>query len=79
MFLGRCVISSRGSSWINDVISEYKCGLIIDPDDYDKVHELILTFYANGGSMRAIEAASSLMNEECFNKCIKTAINNLFL
>lgn len=79
LFLGRCLISSRGSSWINDVISEYKCGIIIDPEDYSIIHSLISTFYANGGSMLASKAARSLMNEEKFNECIKSAIHNLFV
>lgn len=79
MSLGRCVISSRGSSWINDVINEYNCGLIVDSSHFKNLHELISAFYDNGGSFRASEAAKILMNEEKLSICIKNTIEKMFI
>lgn len=78
MCLGRCIISSRGPSWINDVIKEYNCGLIVESSNFKNLHKLISEFYDNGGSFRASEAAKILMNEEKLSICIKNTIEKMF-
>jgi len=75
---GRCLIACAGPSWTNDVIMRYKCGLSVDPSCLGGLSERIRSFYETGGSEKCRQAASDLMSQEQFEKCLGHAIDELF-
>ena len=75
---GRCIIASAGPSWTNDVIARYQCGLIVDPLRLDGLSDRIRLFYESGGSEKCRQAASDLLSQEQFEKCLGHAIDELF-
>lgn len=76
--LGRCIIASAGSSWTNDVIRHYDCGLIVDPLRLEGLSDRTRSFYEAGGSEKCLRAANDLLNKVEFENCLGHAIDALF-
>lgn len=62
---GRCIISTRGKSWINNLIEEFGCGIILNTSK-EKISERIRNFYKMGGTNRCYKAARSILSKKRF-------------
>jgi hypothetical protein len=75
--MGKCLIVNRGASWLNDIIHEHECGFILDHIP-DNIAEQIECFYKNGGSLKSINAAKTLLSKSHFQHVISNAVEDLF-
>jgi glycosyltransferase involved in cell wall biosynthesis len=85
--LGRCLVVTEGSSWLNDIIRENGCGIIVNGDS-NNLKEQIEEFYKTGGSAKCISVAKRLRCPELLTQslesvwqalCSSTPINKEYL